>query len=436
MPRSLTSKVTFGFGLFLALTTIAAAFTIIGTIQSRRASTHLVDYTLQHYTESDHFAASLNTALGESDAFMEEREGDDLEEAQAAMQVAATHLAALDRLTDASSRNADEQDYRRLQQRRVTLMERAQQQLAALAALPPNPDVAAPDDIEEALDTLMTEADALQTATDAVLARDITATKSLIDGRSQWNLITTSVLYALLILLSIIALMLLRRVIVRPINELARVAQRIAEGRDDCSVDITSRDEIGKLQQVFNQMAATVRQQTDALQHQVAVAEAARLEVERAHMESTAHITRIEEQQTIIRNLSVPILPLSRDMLVMPLVGEMNEERVSLMQSQALGTLEQTGARLLLLDITGVPRIDNMVAAGLVRIAQAARLLGTEVILVGITPHVAQTLANLDLSLAGIRTLSTLESGIAHVLNNTVPPGTPRAMTRLPGQPG
>ena len=82
------------------------------------------------------------------------------------------------------------------------------------------------------------------------------------------------------------------------------------------------------------------------------------------------------------------------------------------MQRQALTQLEHTGARELLIDVTGVPVIDTQVAKGVIQLVEAARLMGAHVTLVGIRPEVAQTLVTLGIDLRGIRTFSTLQAAL------------------------
>jgi rsbT co-antagonist protein RsbR len=118
------------------------------------------------------------------------------------------------------------------------------------------------------------------------------------------------------------------------------------------------------------------------------------------------------QQRDFIREISVPVLPISSNTLVMPLVGALDSARLVHIQEQALGCLEATRARHLLLDITGVPVVDTLVAQGLIRVVQAARLLGASVILVGIRPEVAQSIVGLGIDLSGIRTHSTLQSAL------------------------
>lgn len=121
----------------------------------------------------------------------------------------------------------------------------------------------------------------------------------------------------------------------------------------------------------------------------------------------------LQSSQDTIREMSVPVLPVSRDTLVMPLVGALDSERLIQIQEQALSRLEATHARRLLLDITAVPVVDTQVAQGLIRVVQAAQLLGAQVLLVGIRPEVAQSVVGLGVDLSSVRTHSDLQGALA-----------------------
>jgi rsbT co-antagonist protein RsbR len=116
-----------------------------------------------------------------------------------------------------------------------------------------------------------------------------------------------------------------------------------------------------------------------------------------------------EAQRATIRELSAPVLPLSRTTILLPLVGALDSERLLLAQEQVLNTLYHSSIRLLVLDITGVLVVDTQVARGLIALSQAARLLGAEVALVGIRAEVAQTIVDLGLDLQGLHTYRDLE---------------------------
>ena len=102
----------------------------------------------------------------------------------------------------------------------------------------------------------------------------------------------------------------------------------------------------------------------------------------------------------------------------MPLVGALDTARLRLLQDQALRAIERVRTRTLILDITGVPLVDSQVAQGLMAVVQAARLLGAEVLLVGIRPEVAQAIVGLGVSLPGLRTYTALQSALSRQPTN------------------
>jgi rsbT co-antagonist protein RsbR len=135
-------------------------------------------------------------------------------------------------------------------------------------------------------------------------------------------------------------------------------------------------------------------------------------EVELRAAEQKRLLEENTQQRQTIRDLSVPVLPITADTLIMPLVGTLDHERLQQMQAQALRAIEHTAARRLLLDITGVSLIDSTIAEGLVAVVHAARLLGAEAWLVGVRPDVAQAIVGLGLDLRMIRTHSDLRSAL------------------------
>jgi rsbT co-antagonist protein RsbR len=152
-------------------------------------------------------------------------------------------------------------------------------------------------------------------------------------------------------------------------------------------------------------LEAQVVERTAALQSALA-------EVESRATEQARLLDENQQQRTTIMEISVPVLPISVDTLVMPLIGTMDSSRLRQLHQQALHALEQSSARRLLLDITGVPVVDSQVAQGLIVTVNAGRLLGAEVMLVGIRPEVAQAIVGLGLNLSGIRTFSDLQTAL------------------------
>lgn len=206
--------------------------------------------------------------------------------------------------------------------------------------------------------------------------------------------------------------------LMHPVIALKEAAQQLARGDLQTRVALDRADELGDLARSFNDMATTIQARTSDLEAQYAVAQAARLEAEASRANLVDQLDMIESQRVMIREMSVPILPLNATTLVMPLVGALDSDRLRLVQDEALRRIESTAAQYLILDVTGLPIIDTHVAQGLIQIVQSARLLGAEVLLVGIRPEVAQAIVGLGLHLNNITTYSSLQSGVTYVLGH------------------
>jgi anti-anti-sigma regulatory factor/CHASE3 domain sensor protein len=216
-------------------------------------------------------------------------------------------------------------------------------------------------------------------------------------------------------ILSLGALSFLASNIARRVQRVTRAATRIAAGDASVRCDLpASRDEVGLMGATFNTMAQIIEQRTDDLVTQYQVSEASRSEAEMIREQLATQLALVEEQQATIHGMSVPVLPIRSSTLVMPLVGTLDSARLVLMQTQALQAIERSGARQLILDITGVPVIDTQVAFGLTQLVQAAQLLGAKVDIVGIRPEVAQTLVGLGVELRAMRTFSNLQMALDH----------------------
>jgi anti-anti-sigma regulatory factor/HAMP domain-containing protein len=201
-----------------------------------------------------------------------------------------------------------------------------------------------------------------------------------------------------------------------PIKLLARTATEIAHGALDRRVHIAARNEIGVLAQAFNSMTAELQDTQLGLEQRIAertgALQGALAEVESRAEEQQRLLGELEAQRAVIRELSVPVIPITADTMVMPLVGALDRSRIEQVQTQALRAVEATSTRYLVLDITGVPIIDSQVAQGLVAVMQAIRLLGSEVILVGIRPEVAQTMVGLGILFHELRTFVDLQTAL------------------------
>lgn len=138
------------------------------------------------------------------------------------------------------------------------------------------------------------------------------------------------------------------------------------------------------------------------------LAEAERRAAEQAHL-----LAENAQQRETLRVMSVPVLPVAAHTLVMPLVGTLDAGRLEQVQDQALAAITMHKAHTLLIDITGVPFVDDQVAYGLTAVIAAARLLGVATTLIGIRPEVAQTLVSTGVDLANLRTARDLQAALA-----------------------
>jgi rsbT co-antagonist protein RsbR len=124
----------------------------------------------------------------------------------------------------------------------------------------------------------------------------------------------------------------------------------------------------------------------------------------------------IATQDALIRELSTPLFPIAKGVLAMPLVGSISDMRAQQIMEALLCGIQAHAAETAILDITGVPMVDTHAASALISAAQAARLLGANVILSGIGPMVARTLVELGVELPGMATKGTFAEAIAEAM--------------------
>jgi rsbT co-antagonist protein RsbR len=120
----------------------------------------------------------------------------------------------------------------------------------------------------------------------------------------------------------------------------------------------------------------------------------------------------IQEQQDAMHQLSTPVLRVRNRLLILPIVGPINSRRARQLTEQLLMGIRNHRAKVAVIDITGVPFMDGTVANHLVQAVLAARLLGATVITTGLAPEIAQTLVQIGIDLAGLRTVGDLQGGI------------------------
>ena len=134
---------------------------------------------------------------------------------------------------------------------------------------------------------------------------------------------------------------------------------------------------------------------------------------------NTVAVSFVEERERVIRQqqdslleLSTPVLQVRERLLILPIIGVLDETRASQLTEQLLGGIRSHRAKMVVVDITGVADVDEGVADSLVRTVDASRLMGAEVIITGLSSKIAQTLVTIGVDLSKMRTVGDLQGGI------------------------
>ena len=124
-------------------------------------------------------------------------------------------------------------------------------------------------------------------------------------------------------------------------------------------------------------------------------------------------------QKIALQELSAPLIPVFEGITVMPLIGTIDTERARQIMENLLNGVVKNRSEVVLIDITGVPVVDTMVAHHIIQAAEAVRLVGARCMLCGIRPEIAQTIVNLGINLDEIITKNTLKKGVEAALEMT-----------------
>jgi rsbT co-antagonist protein RsbR len=133
----------------------------------------------------------------------------------------------------------------------------------------------------------------------------------------------------------------------------------------------------------------------------------------------------ITRQQEELIELSTPVVELWPGILALPLIGTLDSERTQVVMETLLERLVATGSSIAVIDITGVPTVDTLVAQHLLKTVSAAQLMGADCIISGIRPQIAQTIVHLGIDLSAVATKASLSDAFALALkrrNLTVVP--------------
>ena len=120
----------------------------------------------------------------------------------------------------------------------------------------------------------------------------------------------------------------------------------------------------------------------------------------------------IRQQQEAIRELSTPVLQVRERLLILPIIGVLDSQRARQVTEQLLRGIRSNRAKVVVIDITGVPTVDSTVANHLVQTVEASRLMGASVIITGLSSEIAQTLVTIGVDLSKMTAVGDLQGGI------------------------
>ncbi len=120
----------------------------------------------------------------------------------------------------------------------------------------------------------------------------------------------------------------------------------------------------------------------------------------------------VRQQQEAIRELSTPVLQVRDRLLILPIIGVIDTHRARQLTEQLLRAIRAKRAKVVVIDITGVPAVDSKIAGHLVQTVDASKLMGATAVVTGISPEIAQTLVTLGVDIAKMNTVGDLQEGI------------------------
>jgi len=127
----------------------------------------------------------------------------------------------------------------------------------------------------------------------------------------------------------------------------------------------------------------------------------------------------IAQQAEEMLELSTPVVKLWQGIVAIPLIGTLDSNRTQIVMESLLSTIVATNSKVAIIDITGVPAVDTLVAQHLLKTITAAKLMGAECILSGIRPQIAQTIVHLGINMSEVITKASLADALAVALQKT-----------------
>jgi rsbT co-antagonist protein RsbR len=202
----------------------------------------------------------------------------------------------------------------------------------------------------------------------------------------------------------------------RPLMAMVEQVEQVSSGNLAARVVVEGQHELGRLGRAFNHMVTQISGQREAILSRSTELEQANQQQQTLLQQLQDSLAQRNQLEETLREVSVPVIPLLKGVLVVPLIGSFDDKRANDLRANVLRLTEQNRAQHIILDVTGVPIIDTHVAGTILGVVSALRLLGATPMLVGIRPEVAQALVHLGVQFQQLRTYADLQSAVADLM--------------------
>ncbi len=193
------------------------------------------------------------------------------------------------------------------------------------------------------------------------------------------------------------------------IDHIEEILSSVASGDLDLRIQTEHEDDLTGIEEAINLLI-------DDLTHELKKSLKMKQEMEEKLLKIQDQQKTILQQQEDLMELSSPVSKVWENILILPVIGTLDSQRTQIMMENLLQKIVSTGCTTAILDITGVPTVDTQVANHLLKTVTAARLLGAECIVSGISPAIAQTIVHLGINLSNILTKATLQDAMIYAL--------------------
>lgn len=399
--KSLTHYIYLAGGISLAIVLLMGSLSIFSVEQLEKTHSHLLQTIVPERKILGDFQSSVYVLVNNAHAFEQTEQYQYLQEARAELVAARELLPQVAKFTQQIEHDGFAADR---QAEREQLIADATAQLDRLEQAVEQGSSRESGLALQRLDLIASDVRVLERASNAFLQAATTDVVAQINQSLQRVRSTMVITVIIFVFVGIGFLVLVRDGIVRSLQELLAGVEAAKHGNLQHTVAVRSGHEVGRLQAGFNAMVSSLLQQQQAVQQHTAALE---------------HANQQQRQMLdTIQALSVPVLPLLDGVLVLPVMGSVDDDRLQTMKKSLLHAVHAQHARVAILDITGLAVLDGAILARLLEIVRAVELLGARVLLAGVSAEVAQTIVENQLYVADLRSFSTLRDALESVLTN------------------